>query len=274
MLSRRRRCRPRTSSVLRGVRGPGGARASSSASCGPRPRAPPGWPRPTSCAPRCSPRCRTTCARRCVDQGVGHEPAAARRRLDARRDATSSSRPSTRRPTGSTTLVGNLLDMSRLQTGALQLVLRDVGLEEVVPAAVAGLPATGRVVLDVARDAPARPRRRRAARAGDRQRRRERARLVARRRARCGVEAGAVGDRVDLRVVDRGPGIPVEQRDAGVPAVPAARDDRSNGTGVGLGLAVARGFVEAMGGDDHGRGHARRRLTMVISLRRRGGVDA
>ena len=37
------------------------------------------------------------------------------------------------------TLVGNLLDMSRLQSGALQLVMRDVGLEEVVPAAIKGL---------------------------------------------------------------------------------------------------------------------------------------
>ena len=36
-------------------------------------------------------------------------------------------------------LVGNLLDMSRLQSGALQLVMRDVGLEEVVPAAIKGL---------------------------------------------------------------------------------------------------------------------------------------
>ena len=37
-------------------------------------------------------------------------------------------------------LVGNLLDMSRLQTGAMQLVMRDVGLEEIVPRALDGLP--------------------------------------------------------------------------------------------------------------------------------------
>src|SRR6202022_2646718 len=36
-------------------------------------------------------------------------------------------------------LVGNLLDMSRLQSGALELVMRDVGLEEVAPAAIKGL---------------------------------------------------------------------------------------------------------------------------------------
>ncbi len=37
----------------------------SSASCGPTPSGPSGWPRPTSCAPPCWPRCRTTSARRC-----------------------------------------------------------------------------------------------------------------------------------------------------------------------------------------------------------------
>jgi two-component system sensor histidine kinase KdpD len=54
---------------------------------------------------------------------------------------------------------------------------------------------------------------------------------------------------VELRVVDRGPGIPAEAR----PAVfePFQRRDDgavSTGAGVGLGLAIARGFVEAMHG--------------------------
>ncbi len=44
------------------------------------------------------------------------------------------------------TLVGNLLDMSRLQTGALSVLSRPVGLEEVVPAALAGLGGHGRAV--------------------------------------------------------------------------------------------------------------------------------
>src|SRR5207249_4594760 len=46
-------------------------------------------------------------------------------------------------------LIGNLLDMSRLQTGALQLVMRDVGLDEVVPAALAGPTAVSRLAVDV-----------------------------------------------------------------------------------------------------------------------------
>ena len=82
-------------------------------------------------------------------------------------------------------LIGNLLDMSRLQTGALQLVMRDVGLDEVLPGRAgrphAGRPGRGRR----RRDAAARARRRRAARARDRQRGRERHRVVAARRRRC-----------------------------------------------------------------------------------------
>ena len=68
-----------------------------------RPRRARSRPR-TSCAPRSCSRglARPAHAAR-RDQGVGHEPAPARRRLDARGDGTSSWRRSTRRPTGSTT---------------------------------------------------------------------------------------------------------------------------------------------------------------------------
>ena len=44
---------------------------------------------------------------------------------------------------------GNLLDMSRLQTGAVQLVMRDVGLDEVLPARSPGSPQADRVEVDV-----------------------------------------------------------------------------------------------------------------------------
>src|SRR5439155_23836708 len=50
-------------------------------------------------------------------------------------------------------LIGNLLDMSRLQTGALQLVMRDVGLEEVIPVALAGV-APERVDVEVEETLP------------------------------------------------------------------------------------------------------------------------
>lgn len=51
---------------------------------------------------------------------------------------------------------------------------------------------------------------------------------------------------VRLRVVDHGPGIPPERRDEVFGAFQRL-DDRDAGSHVGLGLAIARGFAEAMG---------------------------
>ena len=73
---------------------------------------------------------------------------------------------------------------------------------------------------------------------------------------------------VDVRVIDHGPGIRSADRERRVPAVPASSSiTAGDGSGVGLGLAIARGFVEAMGGevtieDTPGGG-----TTMVLSLR-------
>jgi two-component system sensor histidine kinase KdpD len=62
------------------------------------------------------------------------------------------------------------------------------------------------------------------------------------------VSAGEVAGRVDLRIIDRGPGIPAEERNAIYQ--PFQRiGDSSNRSGVGLGMAVARGFLEAMGNE-------------------------
>src|SRR5262249_4371290 len=143
-------------------------------------------------------------------------------------------------------LIGNLLDMSRLQTGALQLVMRDVGLDEVVPAALQGLAHAERVVLDVPETLP---RVHAAAALLERAIANvvENALAWSPPGAPVRVEACAAAGRVDLHVVDRGPGIPTAQREEVFQ--PFQRlGDQSNGTGVGLGLAVARGFVESMGG--------------------------
>jgi two-component system sensor histidine kinase KdpD len=161
-------------------------------------------------------------------------------------------------------LIGNLLDMSRLQTGAVQLVMRDVGLEEVLPVALAGLTQAGRVEVDVEETLP-------RVRADAALLERAIANVIENAiawsppDASVRVEACVAQQRVDLHVVDRGPGIPPAQREDVFR--PFQRlGDRSNGSGVGLGLAVARGFVEAMGGelvvdDTPGGG-----VTMVISL--------
>jgi two-component system, OmpR family, sensor histidine kinase KdpD len=79
------------------------------------------------------------------------------------------------------------------------------------------------------------------------------------------VEGRIVGKQLELRVIDRGPGLPSAQRDRLF--APFQRlTDSSTGTGLGLGLAIARGFTEAMGGtltpsDTPGGG-----LTMTITL--------
>jgi two-component system, OmpR family, sensor histidine kinase KdpD len=149
------------------------------------------------------------------------------------------------------TLVGNLLDMSRIQAGAVAPVSRAVGLEEVVPAAVAGLGPRAAIV-DVAVPESLPP-----VEADPALLERVVANLVDNAVAHSPpdapvrVEAGEVGDRVLVRVVDRGPGIPASERDRVFQPFQRTGDSRRSprGAGVGLGLAVARGFTQAMGGD-------------------------
>jgi two-component system sensor histidine kinase KdpD len=163
-----------------------------------------------------------------------------------------------------TGLVDNLLDSSRLATGAVSPVAEPVGLDEVVAAAMTSVHGdAGRVAVEVGEDLPdvladAGLAERVVANLVDNALRHGGDGTVA-------VRASAYADRVELRVVDGGPGVPRKQRDRLFTPFQQLGDRRS-ATGVGLGLHVARGFAEAMGGtldaeDTPGGG-----LTMVLSL--------
>lgn len=169
-----------------------------------------------------------------------------------------------------TALVGNLLDSSRLAAGVVRPELHRVYLEEVVQRALVsiGKGATGfyrsaidRVKVDVG-DA--------VVLADGGLLERVLANLIdnaLRYAPDCvvRVNAGRVGERVLVNVIDEGPGIPHGTEDQLFEAFQRL-GDHDNTTGVGLGMSVARGFVEAMGGtiqagDTPGGG-----LTVVLDL--------
>jgi two-component system sensor histidine kinase KdpD len=147
-----------------------------------------------------------------------------------------------------TALVTSLLDLSRLQAGALAVSVRPLGLDDVISKTLAGLDDSDLVELDVPTELPEV-----LADAGllDRVISNviENAVRYNPPGAKILVTARSFGDAVELRVIDQGPGIPEPLRSAVFEPF-QRRDDRavSTGAGVGLGLAIARGFVEAMSG--------------------------
>ncbi len=160
-------------------------------------------------------------------------------------------------------LIDNLLDLSRLQAGAVRPLSRPVSLDEIVPRATEGVPRD-RIRIDVPEALP-------LVNTDPGLVERVVANVVenALRYAPPGVpvvvSASDFGHWVELRVVDRGPGVPDEAKARMFEAFQRLGDSPA-GDGVGLGLAVARGFVETVGGtlsaeDTPGGG-----LTMVISL--------
>ncbi|WP_067827177.1 sensor histidine kinase [Nocardia inohanensis] len=168
-----------------------------------------------------------------------------------------------------TTLVGNLLDSSRLAVGVIQPQMREVYLDEVVHHALMsmgtrGLRRTARDRVKVNVDAISV-----TADAGLLER--VLANLIDNAvRYSPGdspiqVAAERTGERVAVTVVDSGPGVPTGLEDQLFE--PFQRlGDRDNSTGVGLGLSVVRGFVDAMGGTVHAEPTPGGGLTMVIDL--------
>lgn len=162
-------------------------------------------------------------------------------------------------------LVENLLDMSRLQAGALGLSLQPIALDEVAPRAIDDLgPLADRVHSDISTDLP-------EISADPALLERVLVNLMTNAvrynspEERVLLSASRHGGHVEIRVVDRGPGIPAADHDRVF--LPFQRlGDRDNHSGVGLGLALSRGLTEAMGGtlipeETPGGG-----LTMIIKM--------
>jgi two-component system, OmpR family, sensor histidine kinase KdpD len=171
-----------------------------------------------------------------------------------------------------TRLIENLLDMSRLEAGALGVSLAPVALDELVPLVLDALgPDGAHVAVEVSERLPE-----------------VYADAVLLERVMVNLLGNALrysppeqppllsaschAGAVEIRVVDRGPGVPVEQRDRMF--APFQRlGDRDTSSGVGLGLALSQGLTTAMGGtltadDTPGGG-----LTMTVTVPLAEGVS-
>ncbi|WP_067499352.1 sensor histidine kinase KdpD [Actinoplanes sp. TFC3] len=164
-----------------------------------------------------------------------------------------------------TRLVMNLLDMSRLQAGALGVHPIAVGADEVVPRALDDLGPAGRtVIVHVPEGLPylfADP--------GLLERILVNVVTNAQRYSPADrppiITASALGRTVELRVIDHGPGLPEDRWDDVF--LPFQRlGDRDNHTGAGLGLALSRGLIEAMNGTLRPEETPGGGLTMVLTL--------
>lgn len=169
-------------------------------------------------------------------------------------------------------LIDNLLDSSRLATGAVRPRLRAVTYDEVVSRALAGLDGRAAVATQVDIDVDERLPpvladpgllERVVANVVDNALRHGAPEGVPPDEPATAIRASAHSDRVELRVVDHGKGLPKGAAESVFAPFQRLGDSAS---GIGLGMSVAKGFVDAMGGmigteDTPGGG-----LTVVISL--------
>ena len=163
-----------------------------------------------------------------------------------------------------TRLVENLLDMSRLQAGVTKPRLAPLDAAEIVPHALDGVPGAAERVR-IEQPEPGLP----EMLADGPLLERVVANLIANAiqytDSTITVAVRGQGDTVELRVADHGPGIPESARD--LVFRPFQRlGDRDNTTGVGLGLALARGLTESMGGTLAPERTPGGGLTMVVAL--------
>lgn len=162
-------------------------------------------------------------------------------------------------------MVGNLLDMSRLQTGSVTAHIQDMHLMDVLSPSISALGEQGRRVRTWFPDDL--PLFRADAGLLDRVLANvlENALKHSPGRQEVVVSGSVIGARIQIRVVDRGTGVPDQAKEQ-IFAPFQRFGDTARGSGVGLGLAVARGLTEAMDGtliaeDTPGGG-----LTIVIEL--------
>lgn len=162
-------------------------------------------------------------------------------------------------------LMEDLLDLSRLQTGALTLRLEPVPVADVTARALDDIGVRPRgALLDIDDDLP-------PVLADPVLLERVLANLIAnaQRFSPPGIPptviARSADGRVTIRVADRGPGIAAPDRER-VFAPFQRLGDTDAGSGLGLGLALARGLTEAMGGTLEPRDTVLGGLTMVLDL--------
>ena len=167
-------------------------------------------------------------------------------------------------------LIGNLLDMSRLHTGSLQPFLRPTAIDEVAPLALRGLDS--RLLLKVPDELP-------LVLADPGLLERVLANLFsnAARHSPTGsppeLTARAAGAAVELEIADHGPGVPDDEKERIFE--PFVRlGNKAPGPGVGLGLAVAKGFAEAMGGTIEADTTPGSGLTIRLTLPMAAGTPA
>ena len=148
-------------------------------------------------------------------------------------------------------LIGNLLDMTRLNTGGLQPYLRPTAIDEVAPIALRGLDGGGNLQMKVPDGLP-------LVLTDPGLLERVLANLFANALAYSPLArppellARAQDGRVLLEIVDHGRGVPDELKEQmfePFQRLDRSGSDPSGGTGVGLGLAVVKGFLDTIGGD-------------------------